>query len=174
MKPILAAGDTFRAAAAEQLGIWGERIGLRTVAGKPGADASAVVFDAIQAARSGKAPAVIADTAGRLHTKHNLMEELRKIARTVERANGRAADEILLVLDATTGQNALSQAREFSAAVAISGLVLTKMDGTAKGGTLITIARETGLPIKAMGTGESVADLEDFDPWKYAEQLFEE
>ena len=172
--PILAAGDTFRAAAAEQLQIWGDRLGARTVAGKPGSDAAAVVFDAIQAARSGKSGAVIADTAGRLHTKHNLMEELKKIARTVERANGRPADETLLVLDATTGQNALSQAREFAAAVSISGLILTKMDGTAKGGTLITIARETGLPVKAIGTGESVDDLEDFDPQAYSDQLFEE
>lgn len=171
--PILAAGDTFRAAAAEQLQVWGDRLGLRTVAGKPGSDAAAVVFDAIQSARSGKAAAVIADTAGRLHTKHNLMEELRKIARAVERANGRPADETLLVLDATTGQNALAQAKEFSAAVGISGLVLTKTDGTAKGGTLLTIARETGLPVKAIGTGERVEDLEDFDAWAYAEQLFE-
>ena len=172
-RPMLAAGDTFRAAAIQQLGIWAERLGVPMVAHRPGSDAAAVIFDAIQSARSGKAEAVIADTAGRLHTKHNLMEELKKIARAANRASGRAPEETLLVLDATTGQNALAQAKEFSGAVPVSGLILTKLDGTAKGGTLITIAREIGLPIKAIGTGESAKDLEDFDPSVYARSLFE-
>jgi len=173
-RPLLAAGDTFRAAAVEQLGIWAERLGAPMVAHRLGSDAAAVIFDAIQSARSGKADAVLADTAGRLHTKHNLMEELKKIARAVARANERPPEETLLVLDATTGQNALAQAKQFSSAIPVSGLVLTKLDGTAKGGTIITIAREVGLPIKAIGTGESAGDLEDFDPGRYARLLFEE
>ena len=171
---LLAAADTFRAAAIEQLEIWGQRVGVDVVRHQPGGDPAAVVFDALQSARARGLDFVIADTAGRLHTKRNLMEELRKIARVGERELGRPLDETLLVLDATTGQNALAQAREFSAAAAVSGIVLTKLDGTAKGGAIITIADETTIPIKLIGTGEGLEDLTDFDPEAYARSLFEE
>ncbi len=161
---LLAAGDTFRAAAIDQLEIWGKRIGVDVIRHREGSDPSAVVFDAVQAARSRRADFVIADTAGRLHTRSNLMEELKKINRVLERELGRAADETLLVLDATTGQNAISQAREFKGAVPLTGIVLAKLDGTARGGIVITIADELGLPIKLVGTGEKPEDIEDFDP----------
>ena len=170
---VLAAADTFRAAATEQLEVWGQRVGCDVIKHKPGADPGAVIFDAIAAARARGAQMVIADTAGRLHTQRNLMEELKKIGRVAERALGRPADERLLVLDATTGQNALVQARTFAEAVGVTGIVITKLDGTAKGGTVIAIADATGLPIKLAGTGEKLDDLEDFDPRAYVEALFE-
>ena len=138
---------------------------------REGADPAAVVFDALQAAKSRNADVVIADTAGRLHTRKNLMEELKKISRVIERELGRPADEVLLVLDATTGQNAVSQAKEFKEAVAITGIILAKLDGTAKGGIVITLKDELGVPIKLVGTGEKLQDLEDFDSRDFVESL---
>jgi len=169
---ILACADTFRAAAAEQLREWAHRVGADIVAQQPGGDPAAVVFDAVAAARAREADVVIADTAGRLHTQRNLMEELAKIARVGERALGRPADEALLTLDATVGHNALNQAQQFSRSVALTGLVLTKLDGTARGGAIVTIAHETGLPIKLIGTGEKPDDLRDFDARAFVEDLF--
>src|SRR5207244_4424148 len=147
-------GDTFRAAAIDQIQIWGERIGVDVIQHREGADPSAVVFDSVKAARSRGVDYVIADTAGRLHTRANLMDELKKINRVLERELGRPADETLLVLDATTGQNAVSQAKLFKEAVPLTGIVLAKLDGTARGGIVITIADELGLPIKLVCTGE--------------------
>lgn len=171
-KVLLAAADTFRAAAIDQLEAWAKRVDVPIVRHQPGSDPAAVVFDALQAAKSRGADLLIVDTAGRLHTKSNLMEELKKIGRVVEREIGRSPDETLLVLDATTGQNAVNQAREFSRAVPVSGVVLTKMDGTAKGGVLLTVRQELGLPVKLLGVGEKPADLEDFDPEAFAQGLF--
>lgn len=171
---VLAAADTFRAAAVDQLTLWGERIGVEVVKGRDGADPAAVVFDAIQAAKARSADYLIIDTAGRLHNKANLMEELKKINRVVMRElGGKSADETLLVLDATTGQNAVSQAREFKNAVSVTGLVLAKLDGTARGGIVITIKDELGVPIKLIGTGEKPGDMEYFDPQAFVEALFE-
>jgi fused signal recognition particle receptor len=173
-KVVLAAADTFRAAAVDQLALWGERIGVEVVKGREGADPAAVVFDALQAAKARGADVLIIDTAGRLHNKANLMEELKKINRIIQRElGGRSADETLLVLDATTGQNAVSQAREFKNAVSITGLVLAKLDSTARGGIVITIKDELGVPIKLIGTGEKPADLEYFDPRAFVDALFE-
>jgi fused signal recognition particle receptor len=172
-KLLLVAADTFRAAAVEQLGVWAERLGVDLIRGQSGGDPAAVVYDGLQAARARDIDLVLIDTAGRLHTKHNLMEELRKVRRIVERELGRPPDETLLVLDATTGQNALAQAREFGAAVPLTGIVLTKLDGTAKGGTIITLAAETEIAIKLIGTGESSTDLADFNPQAFADSLFE-
>lgn len=160
---LLAAADTFRAAAIDQLEIWANRIGVDIIKQREGADPAAVVYDALQAAKSRRADIVIVDTAGRLHTRSNLMEELKKIGRVIQREIGRPADEVLLVLDATTGQNAINQAREFMAAVPITGVVLAKLDGTAKGGIVITLKDELGIPIKLVGVGEQLDDLEDFD-----------
>ena len=171
---IVAAADTFRPAGIEQAEIWAARAGAEVVKHHLGGDAAAVVFDSIEAAKARGADLVIADTAGRLHTKHNLMEELKKIARVSGRALGRAPDEVLLVVDATTGQNAIAQAREFKQAVGLTGLVLTKLDGTARGGVVISIAEELGVPIKLIGTGERLEDLEDFEPRAFAQSLFEE
>jgi fused signal recognition particle receptor len=171
---LLAAADTFRAAAIDQLEVWAERLHIELVRHQHGGDPAAVLFDSIRAARARGADLVIADTAGRLHTKRNLMEELRKVARVAERELGRPADETLLVLDATTGQNALAQAQEFGEAIGLTGVVLTKMDGTAKGGTVITIAEELGLPVKLIGVGEKVEDLADFDPHDFAQSLVAE
>jgi fused signal recognition particle receptor len=171
---VLAAADTFRAAAVDQLALWGERIGVEVVKGRDGADPAAVVFDAIQAAKARNADYLIIDTAGRLHNKANLMEELKKINRVVMRElGGKSADETLLVLDATTGQNAVNQAREFKNAVSITGLILAKLDGTARGGIVITIKDELGVPIKLIGTGEKPHDMEYFDPQAFVEALFE-
>ncbi len=170
-KVIMAAADTFRAAAIDQLEIWASRAGVDIVKQREGADPAAVVFDALQAAKSRQADVVIADTAGRVHTKRNLMEELKKIGRVVERALGRGADEVLLVLDATTGQNAVSQAQRFHDAVDVTGILLAKLDGTAKGGIVVTIREELGIPIKLVGTGESLCDLEEFDCRDFAEAL---
>ncbi|MCC6728586.1 MAG: signal recognition particle-docking protein FtsY [Chthonomonadales bacterium] len=172
-KVVLAAGDTFRAAAIDQLQIWADRVGCGLIKHRDGADPSAVVFDALQAARSRRADYVIADTAGRLHTRGNLMEELKKTNRVLERELGRPADECLLVLDATTGQNAISQARQFRDAVNVTGIVLAKLDGTARGGIVITIADELGLPIKLVGTGEKPQDLETFDANAFVDALLQ-
>jgi fused signal recognition particle receptor len=170
---ILAAGDTFRAAAIDQLEIWAGRTNTELVKHREGSDPSAVVFDAIKAARARNADYVIADTAGRLHTRSNLMEELKKINRITERELGHPADEVLLVLDATTGQNAISQAKQFKAAVPLTGIALAKLDGTARGGIVISIADELKLPIKLIGTGEKLDNLELFDPTRFVEGLFE-
>ena len=168
---VLAAADTFRAAAIDQLEIWANRAGVDIIKQREGADPAAVVFDALQAARSRRADVVIADTAGRLHTKSNLMEELKKIGRVVERELGHKADEVLLVLDATTGQNAISQAKEFMDAVSITGVILTKLDGTAKGGIVVTLKEELGIPIKLVGTGEGVDDIDEFSSRDFAASL---
>jgi fused signal recognition particle receptor len=171
---ILGAGDTFRAAAAEQLAIWGERAGVDVIRHAEGADPAAVAFDAARAAVARKADVLILDTAGRLHTKVNLMEELKKVRRVLEREIPGAPHETLLVLDATTGQNALVQARLFSEAVAVTGLALTKLDGTAKGGVVVAIGAELGLPVRYVGIGEGVDDLRPFDPDLFVEALFRE
>jgi fused signal recognition particle receptor len=168
---IFAAGDTFRAAAIEQLGVWAERVGAQLVAHHPGADPSAVAFDAVERALKERADALFIDTAGRLHTKHNLMEELKKINRVVEKRLGRPIDERLLVLDGTTGQNAISQAKLFHEAVAVTGIVVTKLDGTAKGGAVIQIASELKLPIKLIGVGERADDLRAFKAEEFVEAL---
>ena len=174
MRVILAAADTFRAAAIDQLEIWANRTGVEIIKHQPGADPGAVVFDTIQAAIARKADVVIVDTSGRLQNKSNLMEELRKVGRIVEKALGREADETLLVLDATTGQNAVIQAKEFMAVTPVTGIALAKVDGTAKGGIVITIKDELGLPIKLAGSGEKMEDLEDFNPKAFVEALFED
>ncbi len=169
---LLAAADTFRAAAIEQLQIWGRRVGTEVIAHRQGADPGAVVFDACRAAVARRAQRLLIDTAGRLHTKTNLMEELRKIARVIGREVPGAPHETLLVLDATTGLNALVQAREFHQAVPLSGLVITKLDGTAKGGAVVAIARDLGIPVRYVGVGEGVDDLQPFDPLRFADALF--
>jgi fused signal recognition particle receptor len=168
---IFAAGDTFRAAAIEQLGVWAERVGAQLVAHHPGADPSAVAFDAVERALKERADALFIDTAGRLHTKHNLMEELKKINRVVEKRLGRPIDERLLVLDGTTGQNAIAQAKLFHEAVSVTGIVVTKLDGTAKGGAVIQIASELKLPIKLIGVGERADDLREFKAEEFVEAL---
>jgi fused signal recognition particle receptor len=171
-KVVLAAGDTFRAAAIDQLEIWAGRTNTDIIKHKEGSDPSAVVFDAIKAARARNADYVIADTAGRLHNRSNLMEELKKIRRVTERELGREAEETLLVLDATTGQNGISQAKNFMNAVPLTGISLAKLDGTARGGIVITIADELKLPIKLVGLGEKPDDLELFSPKDYIDGLF--
>lgn len=173
-KVMLAAGDTFRAAATEQLQIWAERSGSDIVKGKSGSDSASVIFDAITAAKARGMDYVLADTAGRQHTKSALMAELSKVARSVEKALGRPADETLLVLDANTGQNAIRQAEEFTAAAGVTGLVLTKLDGTARGGALIGIYDRFKIPIKLIGVGEKPGDLKDFDADDFADKLFED
>jgi fused signal recognition particle receptor len=172
MKIVLAAGDTFRAAAVLQLEVWGKRVGCPVVKGKENADPASVVFDAVKRAEAEGADLVLVDTAGRLHTKAPLMEELKKIGRTVENALGRPADEILLVLDSTNGQNALQQANMFREALPVSGIVLTKLDGTAKGGVVLGIVDEQKLPIRFIGIGERVEDLREFEPASFVEALF--
>lgn len=170
---LLAAADTFRAAAIDQLKIWADRAGVPVIAHQPGADPGAVVYDAIRASQSRKADLLIVDTAGRLHTKYNLMEELRKVRSVAARRVHAAPHETLLVLDATTGQNALSQAKHFKEAVEVSGVVVAKLDGTAKGGIVFAIAQELGLPVRFIGTGETMDDLAEFDPEAFVEGLFE-
>jgi fused signal recognition particle receptor len=172
-RAVLAAADTFRAAAGEQLEIWAERLNADLIRQKPGADPAAVVYDAIHAAQTRGADVVFVDTAGRLHTKKNLMAELEKMKRAAGKLVPGAPHEILLVLDATTGQNGLAQAREFTGAVGVTGIVLTKLDGTAKGGIAVAIARSLGLPIRYLGVGESADDLLDFDPDAFVASLFE-
>jgi fused signal recognition particle receptor len=169
---LLCAADTFRAAAVEQLEVWGERTGTRVIRQQTGADPSAVMFDALQAAKSGKSDYVIIDTAGRLQTKTNLMAELEKMRRTAARVIPDAPHEVLLVLDATTGQNGLEQARKFTETSGVTGIVLTKLDGTAKGGVIVAIARELALPIRFIGVGEKVEDLLPFDPEAFIGSLF--
>jgi fused signal recognition particle receptor len=169
---LLAAADTFRAAAAEQLTMWGERVGAETVRGQEGADPGSVVFDAMSAASGRGADLVLVDTAGRLHTKVNLMEELKKLRRIVDRTPG-SLKEVLLVIDATTGQNGLTQARQFAEAVDVTGIVLTKLDGSAKGGIVLAIQSELGLPVKVVGVGEGVEDLVPFDAAEFAAALFD-
>jgi fused signal recognition particle receptor len=170
---ILCAADTFRAAAIEQLEIWGERTNSPVIRQGPGSDPSAVLFDALSAARARKADYVVVDTAGRLQTKENLMAELQKMSRTAKKVIPNAPHEVLLVLDATTGQNGLEQARKFTESSGVTGIVLTKLDGTAKGGIVIAIARELNLPIRYIGVGEKVADLLPFDSEKFIQSLFE-
>ena len=172
-KVVLAAGDTFRAAAIDQLQIWADRTGVELIKHQEGADPGAVVFDAISAARARKADLLIIDTAGRLQNKTNLMKEISKIRKVIEKEMPTAPHEVLLVLDATTGQNAISQARIFSEATGVSGIVLTKLDGTAKGGIVIAVARELGIPVKLVGIGEGMEDLREFSPEIFARALFD-
>ena len=174
LKVMLAAGDTFRAAAVEQLQTWGERNDIPVIAQPQGADAASVIFDAMASARARGVDVLIADTAGRLHTQSNLMEELKKIKRVISKADAGAPHEIMLVVDAGTGQNALSQAREFNAAVGLTGITLTKLDGTAKGGIIFAIARQTGIPIRFIGVGEGIENLREFDAREFVDALFGE
>jgi fused signal recognition particle receptor len=170
---MLCAGDTFRAAAIEQLAVWSQRTGAELIQQKPGADPAAVVFDALTAARARNTDVVILDTAGRLQTKSNLMAELEKIKRTAARLVQGAPHEVLLVLDATTGQNGLAQAREFTSVAGVTGIVLTKLDGTARGGIVVPIMRELGLPVRFVGTGESAEDLVPFDAETFVNSIFD-
>ncbi|MCW5943747.1 MAG: signal recognition particle-docking protein FtsY [Fimbriimonadaceae bacterium] len=169
---LLAAGDTFRAAAIEQLEIWGERAGVSVVRNQPGSDSAAVIYDAIQAAKARGIEFVLADTAGRQHSKGHLMAELQKVAKVTEKGLGRKPDEVLLVLDANTGQNAIRQAEEFTRSAGVTGLVLTKLDGTARGGALLGVYERFRIPIKLIGVGEKMEDLRDFKPAEFAESLF--
>jgi len=171
LKTVLAAGDTFRAAAVQQLTVWGERVGCEVVRGKEGADPSSVVYDAIKRAQEIGADLVLADTAGRLHTKTNLMAEMTKVAKTAEKALPGAPHETLLVIDATNGQNALAQAKEFKEALPLSGIVLTKLDGTAKGGVVLSIANTLKVPVRFVGVGERAEDLHEFSPSDFVEAL---
>src|SRR2546423_5090675 len=171
---LLAACDTFRAAAIEQLKLWGNKLKVEVIAGAYGADAASIAHDAVTAAQARKADYLFIDTAGRLHTKHNLMQELQKLHRVIGKQLPGAPHEVLLVLDATTGMNALNQAREFNKAVPLTGLVVTKLDGTSKGGMVVAIQQELGLPIKFVGLGEQADDLQPFDAKQYAEALFSE
>ncbi len=172
-KVLLAAADTFRAAAIDQLEIWGNRVGIEVIKHQEGADPAAVAYDALQAARSRKVDVLIIDTAGRLHNKTNLMEELRKVTRVVNRELPGAPHEVLLVLDATTGQNALSQAKLFGEVAGVTGIVLTKLDGTARGGVIIGIKNELQVPVKYIGIGEAMEDLRIFEPKDFTRALFE-
>ena len=169
---LIAAGDTFRAAAADQLAIWAERAGAGIIRHKDGTDPAAVAFDAVEAALARHTDVVIVDTAGRLHTKVNLMEEIKKVKRSIAKRLPEAPHEVLLVLDATTGQNALSQARLFHEALEVSGIALAKLDGTAKGGIVIAICQAFNIPLQYIGIGESIEDLQDFDPEQFVEALF--
>jgi fused signal recognition particle receptor len=171
---LLAACDTFRAAAIEQIKLWGQRLKVEVIAGAYGADVAAVAHDAVTAAQSRKTDYLFIDTAGRLHTKHNLMQELHKLHRVIGKQLPGAPHEVLLVLDATTGMNALNQAREFNKIVPLTGLIVTKLDGTSKGGMVVAIQKELGLPIKFVGLGEQADDLQPFDAKQFAEALFEE
>ena len=171
---LLAACDTFRAAAIEQIKLWGARLKVEVIAGAYGADAASVAHDAVTAAQARQADYLFIDTAGRLHTKHNLMQELQKLHRVIGKQLAGAPHEVLLVLDATTGMNALTQAREFNKAVPLTGLVVTKLDGTSKGGMVVAIQKELGLPIKFIGLGEQPDDLQPFDAKQFAQALFEE
>ncbi len=173
-KVMLAAGDTFRAAAVEQLQVWGERNNIAVIAQHTGADSASVIFDAVQAAKSRGIDVLIADTAGRLHTKDNLMEELKKVRRVIGKLDETAPHEVLLVLDAGTGQNAISQAKQFNQTVNLTGLALTKLDGTAKGGVIFALAKQFGLPIRYVGVGEGIDDLRPFEAQAFVQALFEE
>ena len=169
---LLAAGDTFRAAGIEQLEIWANRAGTQLVKHQPGSDPAAVAYDAVIAAKSRNIDIVIIDTAGRLHTKSNLMEELKKVKRSIQKAMPEAPHETLLVVDGTTGQNALRQADMFNKAAEVTGIALTKLDGTAKGGIIFAIKKDLGIPVKLIGVGEGIEDLRDFDPKEFVEALF--
>jgi fused signal recognition particle receptor len=169
---MLAAGDTFRAAAVEQLQTWGERNQVPVIAQQQGADSASVIFDALQAAQARSIDVLIADTAGRLHTQSNLMDELKKIKRVLGKLDASAPHEVMLVVDAGTGQNALNQARQFNEAVALTGITLTKLDGTAKGGIIFAIARQLGIPIRYIGVGEAIEDLRPFDAGEFVDALF--
>lgn len=171
-RPLLVAGDTFRAAAIEQLQVWAERIGVEVIRHRPGADPAAVVYDGMTAAKARGADVLLIDTAGRLHTKVNLMEELRKVKRVLAQDGSSAPHEVLLVLDATVGQNALSQARQFHEAVGVTGLALTKLDGTARGGIVVAIADALKIPVRLIGVGEAVEDLQDFNAEGFVDALF--
>ena len=171
---MLAAGDTFRAAAVEQLQTWGERNQIPVIAQHTGADSASVIFDALQAATARGIDVLIADTAGRLHTKSNLMEELAKIARVMKKIDPDAPHEVMLVVDATTGQNAVAQAEQFNQAIPLTGITLTKLDGTAKGGIVFAIAERLGVPIRFVGVGEGIDDLKPFDPKVFVDALFEQ
>ncbi len=171
---MLAAGDTFRAAAVEQLQTWGERNQIPVIAQKTGADSAAVIFDAVQSATAKKVDVVIADTAGRLHTQDNLMEELKKVKRVIQKVDGQAPHEVMLVLDASTGQNAINQAQQFHKAVGVTGLTLTKLDGTAKGGILFALAEKLVIPVRYIGVGEAIEDLRPFDAEQFTEALFDD
>lgn len=170
-KVMLAAGDTFRAAAVEQLQVWGERNQIQVIAQQNGADSASVIFDALQAAKARQMDILIADTAGRLHTQSNLMEELKKVKRVMAKLDGNAPHEVMLVLDAGTGQNALSQAEQFHQAVGLTGITLTKLDGTAKGGIIFAIAKKIGLPIRYIGVGEKIDDLRTFEAEDFVDAL---
>ena len=173
-KVMLAAGDTFRAAAVEQLQEWGRRNQIPVIAQHTGADSASVIFDAITAARARQIDIVIADTAGRLHTQHNLMDELKKIKRVIQKIDPDAPHEIMLVLDASIGQNALNQAREFHQAIGLTGITMTKLDGTAKGGIVFAIANELAIPFRYLGVGESVDDLKVFDARQFVSAIFDD
>ena len=168
---LMAAGDTFRAAAADQLAIWADRAQVEIVRHEEGSDPAAVVFDAMNAARARRVDVVLVDTAGRLHNKQNLMNELNKIRRVIDREGEKSSKEVLLVLDATTGQNGLIQAKQFGESAGITGIVLTKLDGTAKGGVVVAIAKEMGVPVKFVGLGEGIDDLQPFDPVAFVNAL---
>jgi fused signal recognition particle receptor len=170
---MIAAADTFRAAANEQIEIWAERAGAEMVQQRHGSDPAAVAFDAVRAASARGSDVVIIDTAGRLHTKVNLMEELKKIKRVIQKLDPTAPHEVLLVIDASTGQNGMQQAKQFGAAVGVTGLVLTKLDGTAKGGIVLAIAREMNIPVKYVGLGEDIDDLQPFDKHVFVDAIFE-
>ena len=170
---VLAAADTFRAAATQQLQMWAERVGVSVVHGSEGSDPGAVVFDAVEHAAANKADIVIADTAGRIHTQSNLMDEISKVRRVADKASGRVA-EVLLVLDATNGQNGIAQAKVFTDAVDVTGIVLTKLDGAGKGGIVVSVQHDLGLPVKLIGVGEQIDDLEDFHPEQFADALLSE
>jgi len=172
-KTIIAAGDTFRAAAIDQLKVWGERADIPVIAGKPGMDPGAIVYDSVEAARARKAEVLVIDTAGRLHSNFNLMQELKKISNVVKKVVDDAPHETLLVLDGTTGQNALNQAKKFQEMVDVTGLIVTKLDSTAKGGMVFAIQQELGLPIHYIGIGETIYDLVPFDPDRFVDSLFE-
>jgi fused signal recognition particle receptor len=169
---MIAAADTFRAAANEQIGVWAERAGAALIQQKHGADPAAVAYDAVHAAASRGADVIIIDTAGRLHTKVNLMEELRKIKRVIQKQDPAAPHEVLLTIDASTGQNGMQQAKQFGASVGVTGLILTKLDGTAKGGIVLAISRELNIPVKFIGVGEEIDDLQAFDRKAFVEALF--
>ena len=173
-KVMLAAGDTFRAAAVEQLHVWGERNGITVIAQHTGADSASVIFDALQAAKARQVDVLIADTAGRLHTQNNLMEELKKVKRVLQKLDPEAPHETMLVLDASIGQNALIQARQFHEAVQLSGITMTKLDGTAKGGILFAIANDLGIPFRYIGVGEGIEDLRPFDAAQFVGAIFDD
>ena len=173
-KVMLAAGDTFRAAAVEQLLVWGERNEIPVIAQQTGADSASVIFDALQAAKARKVDILIADTAGRLHTQNNLMEELKKVKRVLQKLDPKAPHETMLVLDASIGQNALTQARQFNEAVGVTGITMTKLDGTARGGILFAIANDLGIPFRYLGVGEGIEDLRPFDAGQFVGALFDD